>query len=163
MAKVVYETNENTAIIPMSYMQLGRIAGVGLAVGLLAWLLGHLLDAYVFKTILCAGETPSVKCGTSYQYANAGAMILAAGAGLFALVRLHLYRPLLIGLLATLALWGILDKAWSLPWHLSLLYSAIIFAVAYALFAWAARIRSFLIALGVSIILLIIVRFVFVA
>jgi hypothetical protein len=163
MAKVVYETQESTAIIPMSYRQLGRIAGIGLAVGLIAWILGHLLDAYVFKMILCAGDTPSMKCSTSYQYANAGAMILAAGAGLFALVKLQLYRPLMIGVLATLALWGVLDKVWSLPWHMSLLYAAIIFAAAYALFAWTARIRPFIIALGISIILLVIVRLAFTA
>lgn len=158
MAKVVYETKENAAIVPLGYAEMGRLAGIGAVIGILSWGLGHLFDTFVFKALLCAGDVPSLKCGASYQYANASAMLIAAGVGLFGLVRFQLYRPLLIGLMSTLALWGLLDKIWTIQWYVALIYALVIFAITYAAFTWLARIRSFLIALGVSIILLVIVR-----
>lgn len=158
MAKVVYESRESAAIVPLNYAQLGRLAGIGAVIGLLSWGLGHLFDAFVFKALLCGGDVPSLKCDNSYQYANASAMLIAAGVGLFGLVRFQLYRPLLIGLMSTLALWSVLDRLWSLQWYVALICVVVIFALTYAAFTWLARIRSFLIALGASIILLVVIR-----
>ena len=91
--------------IAMSRQQFTQIFATGIVVGLVVWGLSLLLDNYVYQLLLCRGE--GGRCESSLQYAQITAIVLGALVGLFALVRLQVFRPLLVVIAATLALWGI--------------------------------------------------------
>lgn len=143
--------------VTMSYRQLGWIALIGAGVGLAAWLLGLLLDMALFRFVFCR-DVGIEGCAASGTYGNAAGMLIAAGLGVWALVRLQIFRPLLIGLVAALTLWGTLDLMGAQPWYVMMLVSVVLFAIAYTLFGWIMRLRSLLWAVAISIVLLVVVR-----
>lgn len=79
------------------------------------------------------------------------------------LARLRVYRPLLVVLAATIALWGMHGIVASTAWYWVVAIFAVLFGLSYALFAWIARIRNFVMALVVTIVVVVVVRFLLVA
>lgn len=154
-----YQESQQTALVPMSVQQLLRVVLVGVLVGALTWGVTFLLDTYVFKGMLCQANN-SAQCGSSLSYAGIAASLLVAGLGLLALAKLQVFRALLVVITATISLWGLHVMLDSWPWHAALLISILLFAVSYSLFAWVARIRSFLLAVIVMVIVIVGVRLV---
>ena len=74
------------------------------------------------------------------------------------LAHIRAYRPLLIILAAILALWGIQSIVAVLPWYWALAGMIAVGALAYSLFAWIARIRSFILSAVVAIVIAVIIR-----
>lgn len=151
-------TTDTRAIISMTIRQFVWVVVAGAAVGVAAWLFGRVLSAWLFTPLFC--RTGSSICSQAPQYANVGALILATGLGVFLLVRAQVYRPLLIGLAAALTLWGVLDMVHPLAWYQGMFIMALLFALAYGAFTWLARIRAFLVAVIISVVVLIIVRYI---
>ena len=149
---------KSAPFIAMSGRQLAGTVGIGLIVGLLCWGLMGLLDAYVFKAIFCQAMM-NEQCAASTQYASITANILATAAGVFALVKLQVFRPLLVGMGAIISLWGLWSTVALVPWQFAVLLYAGLFALAYAAFMWVARIRSFGMSLVVMVVLVVAVRF----
>jgi hypothetical protein len=149
----------STAIVAMSVQQMLRIILVGAGVGVITWGLTLLLDTYVFKAIVCQ-DAASVQCASSFEYSTISASILAGGLGLLGLVKLRIFRALLVVLAATVSLWGVelVMRPWE--WQIALPVSLLLFMVAYCLFAWIARLRSFVMTLVVLAILVVAVRLV---
>jgi hypothetical protein len=145
--------------VTMSYRQLLWIGLIGLGVGFVAWLLGMLLDAALFRLIFCRDAGLS-GCAISGTYGNAASLLIATGVGVWALVRIQIFRPLLIGLAAALTLWGVYGVLDAQPWYVAMLVGTILFGLAYMLFGWIMRLRSMLWAIVISILLLVIVRFI---
>jgi hypothetical protein len=135
-------------------MQILVFAG---AVGAIAWGLTVLLDKYVFQAILCSGE--AAKCNMSFQYGAITASIIAGILMLLGLVRLGVFRPLLVVIASVASLWGLIEIVQVWPWYYAVLAMIVLFAFAYGAYSWIARIRNFWIALGVSVLLLVAVRF----
>ena len=79
------------------------------------------------------------------------------------LARFRVYRPLLVVLTATVALWDLGTTILPMAWYWALLVGAVLFALAYTLFAWVSRIRNFILAVVVAVVMVVIVRFVLVA
>ncbi len=150
---------DQTTLIPMTLQQLLRVLATGAMVGLVTWMLTSLLDIYVFKNIVCRG-TESMQCAASLQYANISASILGGGIGLFLLARFQIFRALLVVIAATASLWGIVGMLDLAGWQIALPASILLFMMAYGLFAWIARLRSFVLALVTIIVLAAVVRFV---
>lgn len=156
------ETNtisESPSLIVMNYRKLIYVAIVGLVTGLLIWGLTLLLDTYIYKALLCANETAQ-QCVSSTRYATTTATILGAAAGLFGLVRLQVFRPLLVVAAGIISLWGLLALVLPLGWYIELPIVMGLYAVAFAVFAWIVRVRHFWIALVSVIVLIVIVRLV---
>lgn len=156
MSKVYSETKP-TPLIIMSGREVWQTAMVGLIVGLLVWGLTLLLNTYVYTAILCHGDG-SARCTAAPQYAAITAAFIAGGAGLFAIVRLQIFRPLLVVLASLIALWGIVALTAVMPWYGEAITVMVLYALAYALFSWVVRIRSFLMTLIVLIVLVVIVH-----
>jgi hypothetical protein len=150
---------ESRLLISMSYQKLLYIAIVGLITGAVIWGLALLLDTYVYKALLCANESAQ-QCLSSARYATTTATILGAAVGLFGLVRLQVFRPLLIVAAAIIALWGLLVVVSPLAWYVALPTVMALYGLAFAVFAWLTRVRHFLLALVSVIILIVIVRLV---
>lgn len=144
-----------TSLVLMSTRKLLLIIVVGMLTGLTMWGLAYLLDTYIYKAILCNGKD-AAQCLSSTRYATTTAIIIAAAAGLFGLVRLHVYRPLLIVIATLVSLWGLLVATSLFTWYLQAIIVMFMFGLGFGIFSWIARVRRFYIAL-ISIIILIIV------
>lgn len=136
---------------------LFRAMMTGAIVGLITGVLFYILSKFVFGSILCqdgAGE----RCGEVVSYAMPTSIIIASVVALITLVQLRVYRPLLVVIAATVALWNYQLIGMSVAWYWGLLISVVLFALMYMLFTWLARIRSFIITLVVVIVALVIIR-----
>jgi hypothetical protein len=156
MAKVYSETKPS-AVLTTSARHIWQTALIGAIVGLLVWGIAWLFQTYLYSVVLCRGDLVA-RCASAPQYAEATAGIIAAGIGLFALARLQIFRPLPIAIAALISLWGLATLTLSLPWLGAALATLILYGLAYALFGWAVRIRSFLFAMVVLIVLVVVVR-----
>lgn len=148
-----------SSLITMNIRQLMMVLVTGIAAGLVAWGMTLLLDAYVYKAVLC-DDASAGQCASSFQYATITAMVLAAAVSLFALVKLQVFRPLLVVIATFIAMWGLVSLTQTMPWYVAAPVCAGLYAVALATFAWIARIRHFLVALIVMVVTIVVVRLV---
>lgn len=138
----VYQEDKQLPFTPIDANKMVAVLMLGAVVGLVVWGLSIVLDTYVLSAILCKGNT-TLTCAGAAQYAETAATIIGAGVGLFFLVKLQVFRPLLVVLAATISLWGIVSLAGLLPWYGIGLSTVLLYAFAYGAFAWVARLRSF--------------------
>ena len=149
---------KSAPFIAMSGRQLAGTVGIGLVAGLLCWGLMGLLDTYVFKAIFCQAMM-NEQCAASMQYASVTANIIATAVAVFALVKLQVFRPLLVGMGAIISLWSLWSTVALVPWQAAVALYAGLFILAYVAFMWVARIRSFGMSLVVMVVLVVAVRF----
>lgn len=146
-----------TIYMPMAKRELVQIALLGAAVGLIVWILTSLLDTYVYHGLLCQASEAN-QCASVPTFASLTGTIIGAMLGLVGLVRLRLFRPLLVVLAAMFSLWEITSIIGGGSWFVVLLVTAGMYALAYCAFAWIARLTNFFAALFVMIVLTVIVR-----
>lgn len=151
------QIDEPPVIVPMSTNDVIGVFMLGGLVGLICWVLGILLHHYVFDAYLCQGDITS-QCGVAKDYAAVVAGLVGAGVALGGLMRLRIYRPLLVVLASMFSLWGALQMVWGLLWYQGLLVAVILYALAYVTFSWMARIRPFWVALATLVILVVVIR-----
>jgi len=152
-----YEEGVSTPLEPMAVRQVVQVAIAGLMVGLLTWGLTWLVSTYVLSGLLCGGGA-TMQCVSALQYSEMTATILTAGGGLFLFVRLQVFRPLLVVLAATVSLWGIITMATGVQEYIVGLMCAVLFMLAYVLFAWVVRIRLFWLAMVLIVAVVVAVR-----
>lgn len=166
MAKeVVYDDTVDVRVsplVPMTPRELVSTILTGVAVGLLVAVLYFLLNKFVFGAVLCRPQS-TADCSQAPNYSMIVALIVASIAGVAGLARARVYRPLLIVLAAAIALWGFQSAVTNVVWYWALLATMVLFGLAYGLFGWLARIRNFILALVVTIVIVILVRWVLVA
>lgn len=150
---------EQTTLIDMNIQQFLRVVLIGAVTGAVVWGLTLLLDTYVLQGIVCKGAG-SAQCASSFEYAGISASILAGGLGLLGLVRIRVFRALLVVIAVMVSLWGIGSLLREWDWPVALAVSVVFYAAAYGLFAWIARLRSFIMTLVIVVILIVAIRFV---
>lgn len=146
-----------SAIIPMERRDILRVVIFGAIASAVAAVVYVLFDKFVFSMLLCNDEASSA-CVNSSQYAAMVAMALAAIVGLVLLSRARIYRPLFVILATIIALWGIHIFAAALPWYWGLAGVIVVGTAAFTLFTWLARIRSFILSLIITIVLVVVAR-----
>jgi hypothetical protein len=152
------QPQQETVYVDMSIGQALRVLSLGAFVGLITWGLYFVLETYVLRAIMCQdGQT--VGCATN-GYAEVIAVILASGIGLMGLVKSGIFRPLLVVLTTVISLWGVFGIMSILPWYFVGLYVSLLYATSYLLFAWLARVRSFVAAVILSIAIVAVVRYI---
>jgi len=155
------DTNESSnrwgGLIELQPQQLVQIALLGLGVGAALWLVTLLVRHVVFAPLFCGDPTNGLCVGAT---ANAGAFatIIAAIVGLLGLVRMSVYRPLLIVIAVAISIWGLSTWVADLPWFEGLAWSVLLYAVGYVAFAWLVRPRSFAPMIIMVIIAVILIR-----
>ena len=157
---VVRENTVEPAVslfVPASPADLLRAIACGAGVGLIVAGLYLLLDHFLFSAVLCRPQA-AAQCNQAPLYSHIIAMVVGAIAGLGGLVRLRVYRPLLIVLAATITLWGLHMLVDGMAWYWMILASVGLFALAYGLYAWLARVRNFIVSLVVMIIVVVVMR-----
>lgn len=147
-----------TPFVYMNRRQWLTVIAAGALVGLLSWAFALFLDVAIFRGLLC--HETALQCDASSQYANSVADILAMGIGVFLLVKMQVFRPLLVGLCALVSLWGLAVVVEPFSWPVAGLIFVLLFTLSYVLFAWIARIRLFASCLLVMVVLIVIARLV---
>lgn len=142
----------------MANRDLAMVILLGAVVGLITWGLSWLLGTYVFNAVLCGGD--AARCASAPMYGEITASVVVAIGALVGLVRLRVFRPMLVVIAATISLWGLIGMLSSLAWYWVMLASVVLYAFAYGLFVWTVRIRLFWAALVVCLLLIIAVRYV---
>lgn len=150
-------SDSKQTLIELSTQALVRVALLGAALGALYWLLTLLVRQVVFVPLFC-GDPANSMCVGATGSAGVIALLLVSVAGLLGLVRLAIYRPLLVALAAAVSLWGI--AAWTAPmfWLEAMLWSAALFALCYTLFTWMVRPRAFPLALLMVVVAVVLIR-----
>jgi hypothetical protein len=149
-----FEEQKPKMITDMTLSELAQVMLAGLVAGAVAGGLTIALSMYLFKVTPCVAET----CGTGGQYAAILAGIIAGAVALFWLMRVQIFRPLLVVIGVTISLWGVALYIFDMPWYMVVLISAGLHAVAYGLFAWVSRIRLFWIVIILLVLVVIAVR-----
>ena len=155
MNETASETRSN--LVPMTWRELARIGAIGAVIGALSVGLYVLFHTYIFQAVLCRDQA-NTACGQAATYAAITTAFIASFVAVVVLAHIRVYRPLLIILAAILALWGIQAIAAVLPWYWALAGMIAVGALAYSLFAWIARIRSFILSAVVAIVIAVIIR-----
>lgn len=149
----VVDQEKQPKVIYMSGRTIVSVVVTGLLLGVFAYLLTVLLDRAVLTPIFCQDQDSFGVCANTERIAANIATVFAAVAGMFALLQLGVYRPLLIAAAATVILWG--STAWvQTNWVEELIWSIGLYAIIYTALVWLSRIRNFAIAL-VAIVLVV--------
>lgn len=144
--------------IAVTARQIVGTIGIGVLIGLTVWGLSYLIGEYIFKPMFCQAMITD-QCRSSMGYARGIALVVASAAGVFALVKLQVFRPLLVGLGAMASLWGVTALLVDAPMGIAAAIHAGIFMVAYVTFMWLARLRSFGMAIVLIAVFVVAVRF----
>ncbi len=147
-------------LVPMYGREVLVVVLSGIMAGILIGVGYYLLHQFVFGAVMCR-EGASSTCSEAPNYAMTVSMIIGGLAGLITLAQVRVYRPLLIVLATTIALWGFHALIGDMAWYWGVLLVGALFGVTYALFAWIVRLRSFVLAVIVTALLVVLIRFVF--
>lgn len=133
---------------------------IGAVVGFVGWLLMLGIYHWVLNPVFCRSADTATACANSGLTSWIIAFAIMSVVGLFMLIRANVFRPLLIVVAAFVTLWAL--GLWFLPlvWWLGLIWNTILFALAYALYAWLASADRFIFALIAIVVLVIIMRLV---
>jgi len=154
-----HQEEELATIVPMKWSDLMLVAAVGAVAGTVTWGIYWLLTGYLIPRFFCGDNATGICITAPYVYEGI-ALIIGGVIGLLGLIRLRTYRPLLIVLAVIISLGGLVQVVGVLTWYLAALASIALFALAYGLYAWVSRVRTFWIALAATVVLMIIVRLV---
>lgn len=138
---VDYVAESKPAVIDQDIRTSLRIALVGAIVGVAAWGLTFLLERFVLNALFC-GDQAAEACVNITTYAGNISAIVVAIIGVVALVKMGVYRPLLIALGAIISLWGL--AAWLQPLGFveQLAWTVVLYVLLYSVYAWIARVRN---------------------
>jgi hypothetical protein len=151
--------NRWDGLIELQPQQLVQVAFLGAIAGAIAWVLTSLIYHAIMVPLYCSNAS-SVACGGSLGVAGGIAAVLAGIAGLLGLVRLSVFRPLLIVLGAVITLWGLSSWVGGLPWYQELAWSIMLTGLTYTAFAWLVRPRSFVVAAIIVFVAVVVARIV---
>lgn len=152
-----YVTEAKPAIIDQDGRTMAKVALVGAVLGLFAWALAYALEHYVLRGMLC-GDATAPSCENIFAYSGNIAAVIMGVVGVVALVRIRVFRPLLIALGVVASLWGMAAWLSQLPYFEQAAWSMALYALLYSLYAWLARIRNAVVALVIFFIVVIATR-----
>ena len=130
-------------LIDMPQQHVMRIVLLGVGLGVVGFLLSLIIRDVILVPVFCGNVSVGKCAGVADSAANISAVIVAI-AGLLGLVRLSVYRPLLIVLAVAISFWGLGSLTVDLPWYEALSWWVLFYAAGYTAFAWLVRPRAFL-------------------
>lgn len=143
--------------VNMTITDILRVLAVGLLVGLVTMGLYYALNYYIFSAALCRSGVEG--CSSAPTYSAVIATVVGIIVGIIALAKAGVYRPLPLAIAAVIALWGMFGPlSNNVVWYWGLLVGAVFYGLAYILFAWLSRIRSFLLSVLVLAVVAIFIR-----
>lgn len=157
MADASDTTSRWGGLIEMPQHQAIQVVLLGIGLGFAAWILKLLIKQVVMVPLFC-GDPGSAACVSAPDTAANVTGVIIAVIGLMGLVRLSVYRPLLIVLAVLVSLWGIGGWTMKLEWYEQLAWFVLLYALCYVVFAWLVRPRSFVPTIMLVIVAIILIR-----
>ena len=145
------------SLIELRWQTLVQVALFGAGLGLASWLLTMAVKQVIFVPLFC-GDPTNAACVGATGSAGVLALIVTGIIGLLGLVRLGVYRPLLVALAAAVSLWGVALWTGSMQWYEAIAWSVLLYALVYAVYTWLVRPRTFAIALVLVIVVAVLSR-----
>lgn len=139
MVEVIREESPSQRVA-FAYPAWG-IAVCGVTLGVLWWCLMAFFGHFIVDQSLCRSTSTLASCSTSYNLSGGMATIAIALIGLGLMVRLHIFRPILVVTAAAIVLWGLASWTHGLGTWETIAWSALLYGVTYMLFTWIARYR----------------------
>ncbi len=134
------------------------IIGIGAAVGLAYWVATILLGRYIVEPLACRDIATAATCVGSIGLAGKIASVLLATVALLVMIRLSLFRPIIIAVAAAVLLWDLSVWTTGLFWAEALAWSVVLCALSYALFGWIARQFGLIVAIIIAAVLAVGIR-----
>ena len=155
MAKVIQSQQQ---IVVEPWWAKGRIVYIGLAMGLLWWILTAIIRQYVVEPIACRDLSTATACVNSIGVSGSIAAVLVAVAGTFLLVRYLQPRPIIIAVATMILLWDLGSMVNGLAWWVTLLWALFFYTASYGLFSMIARIQWLAAALTLAALIVVGIR-----
>lgn len=130
-----------SSLIEMRPNTVVQVILLGVIVGAATWLLALLIDKFILSALMC-GSAES--CEAATITGGNIALVLTAIGGLLGLVKLGVYRPLLVVIAASIVLWSLSASLLGVQWYEALAWTVLLYAVCYVAFSWFVRPRFFL-------------------
>ena len=134
-----------------------RVIGIGLFVGILSLGLAWILGRFVVDPLLCRSWALD-SCVDSSVIAFNIASVLGAVFGASVLIRIRVYRAVLITLSTLVSFWGLIDLTDGLHWLEVCAWVASLTGVSYLLFFHISRVRSIFVAVIMAIAVILVIR-----
>lgn len=135
-----------------------RTVVLGAVTGLIFWLLAIIVARYIIDPLACGRLFNSAVCVDSAPLSGHIAAILAAVVGLISMVRISAARPIVIAVASAALLWDLGTWIDGLFWLEAVVWSIVLYAAVYALFAWITRYANLLMTVIISLLIVIIIR-----
>ena len=142
MAKII-DSDIESRTINSSYSTWKNTL-VGLTVGVVFWCLTTFIGRFS-NSVTIPGDV---------------ATILAATVGIILMVFFHMTRPLLVASASAASLWGLAQLTNGLAWFEVIIWTILLYGLAYALFSWVSRYTRIVPVLIVIIAIIVVVRIV---
>lgn len=144
-------------LIELQPQQLAQVAVLGFGIGIVAWIVAAFIGEVLLAPLFC-GESSDGACATRGDLAGTVATLFAAVVGLLGLVKLGVYRPIIVVIASVICLWLLASWTAGLLWFESIAWYGLLYALLYALFTWLVRPRSLVIVLLVVIPVVVLIR-----
>lgn len=146
----------------LDYMKTSPMAAVqALVVGILVGFLIHVgtlgLQRYALDPLFCQ-PTNDQYCSNTLQISAVLNILVFHFLGLIALIRIGIIRPLLVVLATVVTLYGAYAWLDGQTWWMAGIYSALLVGISYLFYAWINRMSQFPVALGLTIVSVIVAR-----
>ena len=134
------------------------IIGIGLIVGLAYWVTTVLLTRYVVEPLACRDIATAASCVGAIGIAGKIATVLLATLSLLVMIRVSLFRPIIIAVATAVVLWNLSVYTTGLFWAEALAWSIVLYGLSYALFGWIARQMNLVLAIIVAVVVAVMIR-----
>ena len=155
------DTDNKVLVVPEG-KELLRVALLGIAVGLIVPLLAWLTQHYFVDPVFCRAANVGICAATDATTYYVSTVVMAVVAIAF-MANWQVFRPLLIAVAAAAALWGMQRYALDVIAKSGMEYyaaSAGLYALAYVLFYWLMRLRSFVLSIILTVVAVIVLRWI---
>lgn len=154
----IFKEDMSTYTTYMSKQVFLRIFVIGLANGVITWLLSLAFYKFMLMPVFCSsGSENIVMCSNSANIASYVAIVVVGMMTVPLLAVVGIRRAILVMAASVASLWGI--SAWSDgPWLTSVLITALSFGLVYVAITWINRIRGSIGAVLVMVVFVILAR-----
>ena len=155
MAQVIIE---DQTVLSRTWVTWGRTIALGAALGLIFWIVTVVIGRYIVEPLVCKDLVDAAVCVDAVPIAGKIATILVAVLGVIAMVRVGIARPIIIAVASAALLWNLASWTQGLFWLESIIWSVLLYALCFALFAWITRYVTLWVTIVVSLLIVLIIR-----
>lgn len=135
-----------------------RTVAIGAVLGIVFWILTLLLGHYVIDPLACRDTNSLSACANSVSLAGTIAAILTGVLGSIVMVRMEIFRPIILAIASVALLWNLSTMTAGLFWVEALAWSSGLYALCYGLFAWIARYPRLWLVIVLSVLIVLSIR-----